>query len=100
MAGRVLARLDELRPEWVEAGLSWGAGVKFDCPTHGPQHKLVMLFQNPIDGFPVNREISAIRYERTGASFSQLTFGSRVEMGACFSGYVIEGEFLVTHLGH
>lgn len=89
---RRLYRLDQLAPEWVAVGPSWGAGVRWLCGLHG-DHALSVMFVNTLDGHPCTAD--APRVWRTGSSFSTLTVVSRLQLGACFDGWLVDGDFLV-----
>jgi hypothetical protein len=88
---RVVWRLDELLPSWIPMGDSWGAGVRWRCGVHG-NHELRLFFANPLDGLPPIAGGPLVF--RTGSSFATLSVVSRLDLGPCFSGFLVAGEFL------
>lgn len=78
-------------PEWVPWGDDWGAGVRFRCHAH-EGHELRVMFQNPIGG--LQAQAPGRLYLRTGSSFSELSIVNELDLGVCFRGWLIDGEFL------
>jgi hypothetical protein len=58
---------------------------------HG-NHELRVLFANPLDGHPPTATGPLVF--RTGSSFATLTVVSRLDLGECFSGFLVRGDFL------
>lgn len=95
-------KLAELHPKWVVAGENrHGMGISFDCPAHR-NHKLAVMFENPIDGKPRAKE-SRNFWHRSGESFETLTLTPSVdasnntpekhlEFGKCWHGCITNGE--------
>lgn len=86
-------RLDGCQPDWVRAGKSWGAGVSWLCPVH-KNHRLILMFANPCDGYDALPESNG-KHIRTGSSFTTLTIVQKLELGECFSGFLVDGQFLM-----
>lgn len=90
-------RLDELDPHWVDHGGDWGAGVYFRCARHG-NHQVWIMFANPLGGLlPRTR---GKLYRRLGTSFSTLSVVELLQLGVCFTGWLVDGDFLEMALVH
>lgn len=92
---KVVAKLDELEPHWVPHAMDWAAGVRFRCPRH-QNHELWLMFSNPLGGMPAR--VGGRLHERRGTSFITLSVLGQLELGVCFSGWLLHGELLAgTH---
>jgi hypothetical protein len=108
-AGRL--RLLDLHPRWVlihrwdtpdgtqhftngDSRLRHGGGLSFDCPAHR-DHRLVVFFENPIDGLPPEQSVPH-RWQRTGETFETLTLApsvnAQVADPTCWHGFIANGE--------
>lgn len=79
-----------------------GMGLSFLCPVHR-DHRLVVMFANPIDGLPRCAE-SKYCWQRTGETFDTLTLGPSIDASGsmmnaagvvetpCWHGFIITGE--------
>ena len=103
-------RLSELNPKWVvgnyrdAAGLEQysdsrsGMGLRFDCPFHRQQHRLVVMFRNPIDGGPPSMNENL--WQRDGADFENISLSPSIDATSthhdfgCWHGYIKNGEIV------
>lgn len=87
--------LKYLHPAWVPWGDEWGAGVSFDCPTHGPPCRPNIFFSNGMSGHDLKvRDARRPLYFRWGSAFHELTVLELVKLGTCFLGWLADGELV------
>lgn len=88
-------KLSELNPSWVVGDVMkcfpmerGGMGLSFDCPVHR-NHRLVVMFSNPIDGQPPVSDQNL--WHRDGEDFESLTLGPSIDSN-CWHGHIVNGE--------
>lgn len=69
-----------------------GEGLSLDCPVCGASHKLVVYFDNPVDG-KEKASWQQIVWKRTGDSFENITIEPSIQY-QCFHGWIEKGQVI------
>lgn len=87
--------LKYLHPAWVPWGKDWGAGISWDCTTHGAPCRPHIFFRNGMGGYDLNvRDLDRPLYHRWGSTFDELTLLELVALSPCFLGWLADGALL------
>jgi hypothetical protein len=69
-----------------------GEGMTLDCPKCGPNHRLCVYFENPLDGYnpaPWQKPL----WKREGKFVDELTVSPSIQY-PCFHGWIEDGQVI------